>query len=95
MRTALNVWAFVLILVAAWFIYAGFSMDVTVANTSTDVLGGSQNVANLELMHIQLLDVIIGVVSALGACVMFAAAAIVAAIENGATRTARSGTESH
>jgi hypothetical protein len=83
MRQTLALFSFIMVMVAAWFIFAGFSIETTVsAPAGLETLQGTQGVANLQLMHLQLLDVIIGVVSGLAACVLFAGSAIVGAIEN-------------
>jgi hypothetical protein len=79
-RHALAIWSLVLVCVSAWFFFVGFSIDTTVP-TDTPLAGGMQGISNLQLMHIQLLDIVIGCVSGLGACVMFAGAMIVSAVQ--------------
>jgi hypothetical protein len=83
MRHALGVWSLALIGISAWFLFAGFTLDTTVpAEAGTTLPAGMQGVSNLQLMHIQLVDIIIGCVSGLGACVLFAGAAVTAAIQD-------------
>ena len=85
MRQTLALFSFVMVMVAAWFIFAGFSIETTVSTPAgLETLEETRGVANLQLMHLQLLDVIIGVVSGLAACVLFAGSAIVGALGNAA-----------
>lgn len=62
-------------LVSAWFLYVGFSAEVTVATAEGQV-------ANLQLMHIQATNISIGVGSGLASIILWAACAIVCAIND-------------
>jgi uncharacterized membrane protein len=84
MRFFLSFSAAILLMVATWFLYTGFSIETTVPASpeASEILSaGAQGISNLQLMHIQLIDIIIGLVAGLGSCVLYSAAAIVAAIE--------------
>lgn len=76
MRYGFMVAGMVLLAVSAWFVIAGFSIDTTVSGAD------GTNIANLQLMHLQLTDVVIGVAAGIASCVLFVGAAIVAAIED-------------
>lgn len=83
MRYTLSVPAFVLMLVAGWFMFAGFSVETTLpSNDPTIGALGVQGISNLQLMHIQLLDFVTGLVAGLASAVLFAGAAIVAAVQD-------------
>jgi hypothetical protein len=79
MRYALSIPAFLLLVGAAWFLFAGLTIDTTVP-TSEPAFGGG--IANLQLMHIQMLDIVIGLVSGLTSAVLFTGAAIVATVQD-------------
>lgn len=81
MRHLLAICGLVLLSAAAWFIYVGFTMETTVSSDAT-LPGGMGTIANLQLMHIQLLNVMLGAISALGSCVLFAACAVVVAVQD-------------
>jgi hypothetical protein len=81
MRLFLTFSATILLMVATWFLYAGFSMETTVpASDASEFLNGAQGVSNLQLMHIQLIDVVIGVTAGLGSCILYVGSAIVTAL---------------
>jgi hypothetical protein len=73
MQTMLEVLAAIFVIIAAWFLYAGFSADVTVATEAGLV-------ANAQLMHIQATNVAIGLGAAVIAALLLVGAGIIAAI---------------
>jgi hypothetical protein len=82
MRTMLGFGGAVLLFTCLGFLMVGLSIETTIpAEAGTTLPTGMQGISNLQLMHVQLLDVIIGCVSGLGACVLLAGAAVVTAIE--------------
>jgi hypothetical protein len=60
---------------AAYFGYAGLTMDTTVP--SADIAAG-EGVANLQLMHVQMLDIVISVGAAIVSAIFFVGGAVVA-----------------
>lgn len=78
MRFTLAIFSFVLLGLATWFLYAGFSIDTAIPSGD-----GSQAISNLQLMHVQLLDIILGAVSFLASCILFAGSAIVGSAKQG------------
>lgn len=83
MRYTLAIFAFGLLVIAVWFLFAGFNIETTVSGSQGLALPeGMQGISNLQLMHLQLVDMVIGLVAGLGACVFFVGSAIVAAIQD-------------
>jgi hypothetical protein len=77
----LAIFGVIFLLVAAWFLYSGLQMDVTVANPlRTPELPALARVANAQLMQVQLSDILMGVGAAIISAILFAAGAIVAAV---------------
>jgi hypothetical protein len=56
-------------LIGAWFLYSGFAMDVT-------VVSDGQSVANLQLMHIQQMNLTLGALSIIEGTIAFVGGAI-------------------
>jgi hypothetical protein len=72
-ETLLAFGSLIFALVAGWFIYAGLSVDVTIA---TEV----GLVTNAQLMHVQATNIVIGIGSAVVSAILAVGSAIVAAI---------------
>lgn len=77
-ETNLAVISTIFMLVAAWFLYAGFSMEVVVTTEAGEI-------ANLQLMHMQATDIAIGLGAAVVSSVLAIGSAIVAAIRRAAS----------
>jgi hypothetical protein len=63
---------------AAYFYIIGFSISTAVPNAAAPA--GFDGIANLQLMHIQLLDILIGTGAAIVSAVFLAGGAIVSVI---------------
>jgi hypothetical protein len=74
MRAGLGFIGLTFTVIAAYFMYVGFSLQITVQ--SADPPGGFQGIANLQLMHIQLLDILIGTGAAIVAAIFLVGAAL-------------------
>lgn len=77
MQTALEVFAAIFAIIAAWFLYAGFSADVTVITEAGPMV-------NAQLMHIQATNIAIGIGAAVVSALLLVGAAIVGAIRRAA-----------
>ena len=62
-------------IVAAYFLYSGFSTPTTITVEGNDI-------ANLQLMHIQMLNISIGIGAAVVSAILATGAAIVGAIKD-------------
>jgi len=60
---------------AAWLLYAGVTMNTAVP--SADAPAGFQGVANLQLMHIQMLETVLGAASAIVSAIFFVGGSVV------------------
>jgi hypothetical protein len=78
-QAGLNLASAIFAVIAAYFLYSGFSLETTVASAGTPV--GFDGVANLQLMHIQSLNFATGIGAAVVSAVLLIGAAIVGAIE--------------
>lgn len=70
---------------SAYFFATGFSIETTV--TTADAPAGYQGISNLQLMHVQTLDILIGTGAAIIAAIFLVGSAIAGAITDHA-RTA-------
>lgn len=79
MQTVFEITAGIFAIVAAYFLYSGFTL-------ATSVTIEGQAVANLELMHIQSMNFATGIGAAIIAAVLLAASAIIGAIRRASSQ---------
>lgn len=71
-------------IISAWFLYIGFSMDTTITSEGMDVV-------NMQLMHIQSLNIALGVGAGIAAVLIAVGGAVVDAIERASGALSRPG----
>ena len=78
MSQSLTAFGTIFSLVSAYFLYVAFGIETTVVQPGA--VQGFDGVANLQLMHLQSLNLEIGIGAAIVAAIFFVGAAIVGAI---------------
>lgn len=76
MADGLRILSVLMAALGAWLLYSGFNMDVTVPGYA-DV----PRIANAQLMHVQLLNFLLGSLAIIDSTVLLVGAAIVGAVD--------------
>lgn len=78
MKTALALLTIIFGAISAWFLVAACSVQTAVA--STDAPAGYDGIANLQAMHFQMADIVLGVGAGVVAAILLGALAVVDAM---------------